>query len=44
MGFRLGPVRRRYYRGYEPGIIIDQTPRQGATIKKRNTIILEVTK
>jgi len=44
MGFRLGPVRRRYYRGYEPGIIIDQNPRQGATIKKRNTIILEVTK
>ncbi len=44
MGFRLGPVRRRYYRGYEPGIVIDQTPRQGATLKKRNTIILEVTK
>ncbi len=44
MGFRLGPVRRRYYRGYEPGIIIDQNPRQGRTIKKRNTIILEVTR
>lgn len=44
MGFRLGPVRRRYYRGYEAGIIIDQTPRQGAIFKKRNTIILEVTK
>ena len=44
LGFRLGPVRRRYYRGYEPGIIIDQNPRQGQTIKKRNTIILEVTR
>jgi beta-lactam-binding protein with PASTA domain len=44
LGFRLGPVRRRYYRGYEPGIIIDQNPRQGQTIKQRNTIILEVTR
>ncbi len=44
MGFRLGPVRRRYYRGYEPGIIIDQNPRQGQTMRKRNTIILEVTR
>jgi len=44
LGFRLGPVRRRYYRGYEAGIVIDQTPRQGAIIKKGNTIILEVTK
>ncbi len=44
MGFRLGPIRRSYYRGYEPGIIINQSPSQGNTIKKRNTIILEVTK
>ncbi len=44
LGFRLGPVRRRYYRGYEAGIVIDQTPRQGEIIKKGNTIILEVTK
>jgi beta-lactam-binding protein with PASTA domain len=44
LGFRLGPVRRRYYRGYEAGVIIDQRPKQGAIIKKGNTIILEVTK
>jgi serine/threonine-protein kinase len=44
MGFRLGPIRRSYYRGYEPGIIINQSPSQGSIIKKRNTIILEVTK
>jgi serine/threonine-protein kinase len=44
MGFRLGPIRRSYYRGYEPGIIINQYPSQGSIIKKRNTIIMEVTK
>jgi serine/threonine-protein kinase len=44
MGFRLGPIRRSYYRGYEPGIIINQSPKQGNPVMKRNTIILEVTK
>jgi len=44
MGFRLGSIRRSYYRGYEPGIIINQSPKQGNPVMKRNTIILEVTK
>jgi beta-lactam-binding protein with PASTA domain len=44
MGFRLGPIRRSYYRGYEPGIIINQSPKQGNPVMKRNTITLEVTK
>lgn len=44
MDFRVGDVRRTYYPGLEPGIIINQSPKQGGRIQKRNIIALEVSK
>ena len=44
MGFRIGDMRRSYYPGLDSGIIINQSPRQGNRILKRNKISLEVSK
>jgi beta-lactam-binding protein with PASTA domain len=44
LGFRVGDMRRSYYPGLDSGIIINQSPRQGNRILKRNTISLEVSK
>ena len=44
LGFRIGDMRRSYYPGLESGIIINQSPRQGNRILKRNKISLEVSK
>ncbi len=41
-GFRVGDIRRSYYPGLESGIIIDQIPKPGDRIQKRNIIRLEV--
>jgi serine/threonine-protein kinase len=42
--FRLGPIRREFYRGLDPGIIINQYPLQGFPVTKRSLITLEVSK
>ncbi|MBD3413724.1 MAG: PASTA domain-containing protein [Candidatus Aminicenantes bacterium] len=44
LGFRIGDIRRSYYPGLSSGVIINQNPRQGTLIKKRNIISLEVSK
>lgn len=44
MDFNVGNIRRRYYRGLDSGIIINQSPAPGSKIQKRNLITLEVSK
>jgi len=42
--FQVAEVHYSYYPGWEPGIILKQTPVAGARILKRNQITLEVSK
>lgn len=44
MGFNIGNIRYRAYRGLGSGIIINQTPAPGSKIQRRNRITLEVSK
>ncbi len=44
MDFNVSNIRRRYYRGLDSGIIINQSPAPGSKIQKRNRITLEVSK
>jgi len=44
IGFRIGDIHRFQYPGLESDIIINQTPKQGNCIQKRNIITLEVSK
>jgi serine/threonine-protein kinase len=44
MDFNVSNIRRRYYRGLDSGIIINQFPAPGSKIQKRNRITLEVSK
>ncbi len=42
--FNVGNIRRRYYRGLDSGIIINQTPPPGSKVQKRNRITFEVSR
>jgi serine/threonine-protein kinase len=44
MDFNVSNIRRRFYRGLDSGIIINQSPAPGSKIQKRNRITLEVSK
>ncbi len=44
IGFRIGDIHRFQYPGLESDIIINQKPKQGNCIQKRNIITLEVSK
>jgi len=44
IGFRIGDIHRFQYPGLESNIIINQIPKQGNCIQKRNIITLEVSK
>lgn len=44
MGFKVADIRYSYYPGRDAGIIINQFPRAGYSISKRNLISLEVSR
>ena len=44
LGFKVADIRYTYYPGRDPGIILNQFPRAGYSISKRNLISLEVSR